>query len=501
MLPISSSRYHPYQTTYAPSQPGQLATSSHFTTSTTQGNHGAVFVSTPASNDGMNNTGTMIPAPQFDSNPTLSMQYTSQNNQVSNLQNQRDRVSQAKPPYSYISLITMAIQQAPNKMMTLAEIYNWIMELFPYYRQNQQRWQNSIRHSLSFNDCFVKVPRSPDKPGKGSYWALHDEAGNMFENGCYLRRQKRFKCEKPEKGKTDDEDGEGNQLKSESQDYDPSDRPSYKMRADDWSVVNEKEEMTNQRGRFCYTNENNSHAIHLVPITDGTQNNGGVTASVKSEPHHNGSIQLIPNNVHYVDAATHTGPSVVQIEGAHWGSNEEMQNGHFSHFQPPLGGTVQIIHDAGQYRPEFTTGIQHPFSIHSLMSPQMAHFGPNDYYTPGLPTSTAISYSTDQSGVMKESITYTPIEPQQTIELERTDPPSNDESHEREENQSSVEYLTQPDNLLEERLSHNEPITSQYIQQPTRENSQERNLEHLENGENVQNENVHETNNEQTDEQ
>ena len=48
-------------------------------------------------------------------------------------------MSQAKPPYSYISLITMAIQQAQNKMMTLAEIYNWIMELFPYYRQNQQR--------------------------------------------------------------------------------------------------------------------------------------------------------------------------------------------------------------------------------------------------------------------------------------------------------------------------------------------------------------------------
>ena len=58
------------------------------------------------------------------------------------------------------------------------------------------RWQNSIRHSLSFNDCFVKVPRSPDKPGKGSYWALHDDAGNMFENGCYLRRQKRFKCDR-----------------------------------------------------------------------------------------------------------------------------------------------------------------------------------------------------------------------------------------------------------------------------------------------------------------
>ncbi|KAJ6634448.1 hypothetical protein lerEdw1_014022 [Lerista edwardsae] len=102
----------------------------------------------------------------------------------------------AKPPYSYISLITMAIQQAPSKMLTLSEIYQWIMDLFPYYRQNQQRWQNSIRHSLSFNDCFVKVARSPDKPGKGSYWTLHPDSGNMFENGCYLRRQKRFKCDK-----------------------------------------------------------------------------------------------------------------------------------------------------------------------------------------------------------------------------------------------------------------------------------------------------------------
>ena len=112
----------------------------------------------------------------------------------------RRNYTHAKPPYSYISLITMALQSSPNKMMTLSEIYNWIMELFPFYRQNQQRWQNSIRHSLSFNDCFVKVPRSADKPGKGSYWSLHPDAGNMFENGCYLRRQKRFKSDKKMKG-------------------------------------------------------------------------------------------------------------------------------------------------------------------------------------------------------------------------------------------------------------------------------------------------------------
>ncbi|XP_029470046.1 forkhead box protein A2-A-like [Rhinatrema bivittatum] len=129
-------------------------------------------------------------------------------------QTYRRNYSHAKPPYSYISLITMAIQQSPNKMMMLNEIYQWITDLFPYYRQNQQRWQNSIRHSLSFNDCFVKVPRSPEKPGKGSYWALHPDSGNMFENGCYLRRQKRFKCDRGPAVKRG-QDGEGCQQASE----------------------------------------------------------------------------------------------------------------------------------------------------------------------------------------------------------------------------------------------------------------------------------------------
>uniref|UniRef100_A0A673UNM6 Fork-head domain-containing protein n=1 Tax=Suricata suricatta TaxID=37032 RepID=A0A673UNM6_SURSU len=109
--------------------------------------------------------------------------------------------SDQKPPYSYISLTAMAIQHSAEKMLPLSDIYKFIMERFPYYREHTQRWQNSLRHNLSFNDCFIKIPRRPDQPGKGSFWALHPDCGDMFENGSFLRRRKRFKSKAKKKKK------------------------------------------------------------------------------------------------------------------------------------------------------------------------------------------------------------------------------------------------------------------------------------------------------------
>ncbi|XP_052824621.1 forkhead box protein J1-B [Octopus bimaculoides] len=94
-----------------------------------------------------------------------------------------------KPPFSYAALICMAMKASPSNKMTLSAIYSWITDNFVYYRMADPSWQNSIRHNLSLNKCFQKVPRRKDEPGKGGFWKVNPEYIDQIENGILKKRK------------------------------------------------------------------------------------------------------------------------------------------------------------------------------------------------------------------------------------------------------------------------------------------------------------------------
>lgn len=48
---------------------------------------------------------------------------------------------EGKPPYSYVNLITFAINSNPKKRMTLNEIYQWISDNFHFYKSAGNGWK------------------------------------------------------------------------------------------------------------------------------------------------------------------------------------------------------------------------------------------------------------------------------------------------------------------------------------------------------------------------
>lgn len=249
----------------------------------------------------------------------------------------RRSYTHAKPPYSYISLITMAIQNNTTRMLTLSEIYQFIMDLFPFYRQNQQRWQNSIRHSLSFNDCFVKVPRTPDKPGKGSFWTLHPDSGNMFENGCYLRRQKRFKDDKKEIGRP--------MHKSPSHSIEPTSPGSKKDLHDDHHNIRDHKGL----------NSAESHIANMLSGAGGGVNLHGKDAETLAMLHANAELCLGQQGQH---------PSV--HHGNHHHLQQEEISAMVNRCHPSLLSDYHSMHHLKQ-EPTGYTPSTHPFSITRLL--------------------------------------------------------------------------------------------------------------------------------------
>ncbi|XP_048846761.1 forkhead box protein K1-like [Brienomyrus brachyistius] len=102
---------------------------------------------------------------------------------------------ESKPPYSYAQLIVQAISSAQDRQLTLSGIYAHITKHYPYYRTADKGWQNSIRHNLSLNRYFIKVPRSQEEPGKGSFWRIDlTSEAKLVEQAFRKRRQRGVSC-------------------------------------------------------------------------------------------------------------------------------------------------------------------------------------------------------------------------------------------------------------------------------------------------------------------
>lgn len=134
----------------------------------------------------------MFDKAQLTQSPSSASATSLQNNLDQDLS--KEEAKDIKPPYSYATMITQAILSNDDGVMSLSEIYNWIASHYAYYKYSKTGWQNSIRHNLSLNKAFEKVPRRPNEPGKGMKWQISetykDDFLNKIQSGSLLKARR-----------------------------------------------------------------------------------------------------------------------------------------------------------------------------------------------------------------------------------------------------------------------------------------------------------------------
>ena len=77
---------------------------------------------------------------------------------------------------SYDQLITEALLNAKDRMLTLKDIYLTIAAKHPFYKIEEKKgWKNCIRHNLSLSKNFTK-----SSDDKGSFWKLESGAESIL---------------------------------------------------------------------------------------------------------------------------------------------------------------------------------------------------------------------------------------------------------------------------------------------------------------------------------
>ncbi|HEY0221557.1 MAG TPA: hypothetical protein VGC17_01965 [Lactovum miscens] len=78
-----------------------------------------------------------------------------------------------RPTESFPCLIKMAMRDSGNGWLLVEEIHKYICDHFPYYRTAKSTWKNSVRHSLSAGDRFLKQELPDGSKQTRFIWSLN----------------------------------------------------------------------------------------------------------------------------------------------------------------------------------------------------------------------------------------------------------------------------------------------------------------------------------------
>ncbi|KAF7373215.1 Fork-head domain-containing protein [Mycena sanguinolenta] len=110
-----------------------------------------------------------------------------------------------KPFASLPTLIKLAIHGSEDRRLTLQGICDALASRFTWYHAHRQddAWKNSVRHNLSLNKVFRKIPRDVTHMGKGCYWELDLSRGEGHKRPRKRRRYQ--KCAGSENDELEDD--------------------------------------------------------------------------------------------------------------------------------------------------------------------------------------------------------------------------------------------------------------------------------------------------------
>lgn len=86
-----------------------------------------------------------------------------------------------RPPLPYGTVIAQAILSTDDGIMSLSGIYHYMTTNYVYFQNTKSNWQNSVRHTLSLNSAFSKLPKKKlSSSGKGMVWCIDKKYREEF---------------------------------------------------------------------------------------------------------------------------------------------------------------------------------------------------------------------------------------------------------------------------------------------------------------------------------